>query len=489
VSLARRTVRNTALLFAARSLSKVLVFVTVVVTQNALGATGYGKFAAIVVFSNIASIFADLGLQVVFVREASRHLDNLGDFLGVSLASKLPLGVVSGGILAVSVWLLAPDLLSLVGPVFALLMVTSLANLLRSTFYATGEMRYEVVAIGGETVVLLAATLVAAATHQGVAAFVWAYALSYGFTAVYAAVVTQRRWTKLRLRFDWVLLRRLLRSGLPFALAFVLSTIYFRIDVVILKSLRGDDQVAYYNAAYKFLDGLSFIPQAAMNAVFPALAVIHLRGRDPMRDAYTRAYRLLAALGMPVAVGCVILAPQIIHLTKVPFDQSIPSLRILGASLLLIFVNNSFIFALGAMDKQLTFALLAGLSIVVNVTLNLVMIPRFAHADGYLAASWATLITEVFLFVAGYAALARYLGRLPWLRPALPIGVSGAAVAGVAYALRAHNALLVVAAAGVVYAAAMAVTGGVSRGEWRLARDALRLRRGGGGAPADPGAG
>jgi O-antigen/teichoic acid export membrane protein len=220
-----------------------------------------------------------------------------------------------------------------------------------------------------------------------------------------------------------------------------------------------------------------------MNAVFPALAVIHLRGRDPMRDAYTRAYRLLAMLGMPVAVGCVILAPQIIHITHVPFEQSIPALRILGASLLLIFVNNSFIFALGAMDKQLTFALLAGLSIVVNVTLNLVMIPRFAYADGYLAASWATLITEVFLFVAGYIALARYLGRMPWLRPAIPIALSGAAVAAVSYALRDHHTALVVAVAAVVYVGALVATGGVSPSEWRLARDSLRLRRGGAPAP------
>src|SRR5258708_30933714 len=108
MSLASRTVRNTALLFTARSLSKVLVFATVVVTQRALLATGYGQFAAIVVFSNIASIFADLGLQVVFVREASRHLSDLGSFLGATLAAKLPLAALSGVILAVSVGLPPP---------------------------------------------------------------------------------------------------------------------------------------------------------------------------------------------------------------------------------------------------------------------------------------------------------------------------------------------------------------------------------------------
>jgi len=112
------------------------------------------------------------------------------------------------------------------------------------------------------------------------------------------------------------------------------------------------------------------------------------------------------------------------------------------------------------------------------VTLNLVMIPRFPHDQGYLAASWATLITEVVLFALGYAALARYLGRMPWMRPAIPIVASGAAVALVTYALRNHNAFLAVAVAAVVYFGAMAVTGGVTRAEWRLARESLRLRRG-----------
>jgi O-antigen/teichoic acid export membrane protein len=475
--LAQRALRNTILLFVARSLSKVLVLIAVIVTTNALGANRYGDFTTIVVLSNIASIVADLGLQVVYVREASRRPDQLGDYLAVTLAAKLPLAVIGGGLLAALTALLAHQLLYLVPPVLALLVVTSLANLLRSSFYARGELGFEVVAIAGETSILLAVTEVAAHVGGDIAFYIWAYAASYAFTVVFSAVVVQRRYTALRLRWEPAALRRLLGSGMPFALAFVLSTVYFKIDTVILFRMRGDAQVGFYSAAYKFLEGLSFVPQAVMSAVFPVLSVIHLQGRGPMLAAYTRAYRLLAALGMPLAVGTAILAPTIVDIAyRASFHSATTAcLRVLGVALLLVFVNNSFIYALGAMDKQLVFALLTGLSVVVNVVLNVVMIPLFPHDQGYLASSWATLITEIFLFAAGYAALSRYLGRLPWWRPTLPIAVSGLICAAVTFVLRHHVAAAVVAAAA-AYAVAIVVTGGVSRAEIRLARESLRLR-------------
>jgi O-antigen/teichoic acid export membrane protein len=64
----KRLASNAALLLGARSLSKVLVLVTIIITQRELGATGYGEFATAIVLGNLSSILADLGLQVVFAR-------------------------------------------------------------------------------------------------------------------------------------------------------------------------------------------------------------------------------------------------------------------------------------------------------------------------------------------------------------------------------------------------------------------------------------
>ncbi|TMD92474.1 MAG: hypothetical protein E6I76_16955 [Chloroflexi bacterium] len=250
---------------------------------------------------------------------------------------------------------------------------------------------------------------------------------------------------------------------------------YFRVDLVILQALRGFEQAGDYGAANKFLDGLGFVPQAVMSAVYPALSIAATRGADQVRALYLRVYRLLALVGMPASVLCVALAPAIVADTHT-LATAAPSLRVLGATAFFLFVVNSFVFTLGAMDRQLSFAALAGASVVVNVGLNLALIPLFGADQGPVACAWATVATEALLFVAGLVVLSRYLGGLPWVRPLIPVAVSGAAMAAVAWPLRDAAQPLAVGAPVAAYCAAVLLTGALRPAELRPLIAAVRGR-------------
>ncbi len=474
MSLAQRTVRNTGMLFLARTGSRLLVFGAFLIQQHTLGATRYGEFGVVVVLSNLASIVGDGGLQIVYLREGSRRPARLEAYLSVVLAAKIPLLVGSLVTLAAMLALTSgPSLFYLLLPAFGLLAFTSVANVLRSTFYATGEMRYEAFETLSEGAILLAGTLVAALLRLGLAAYLLAYAASYLFTCVYAVIIISRRYFRPRLHFHLPASRRLLTMGLPFALVFLLNTVYFKIDVVILEALRGPTEVGYYQAGYKFLEGLSFIPQTVMNAVFPALSVLHLGQLAALRGAYTVTIKLLTAIAVPAAVALAFGAGPLMALLRV-YPQSGPAVRILALALVFLFVNNTFVFGLGAMNRQRDSVVLSVLSIAVNVSLNLIMIPLFPRATGYLACSWATVITEVFLLVAGYVMVRRQLQQLPWGREVLPVLVSGALMVGVMAVLSAQNVFWVAALGGAAYVGGLWVTGAISPDEVRMARRSLR---------------
>ncbi len=482
MSLGQRAVRSTTILFVARSASKIFVLGAFLLQQHTLGARLYGEFSLIVVLSTLSSIVGDLGLQIVYLREASRDRERMKPYLAAVLAAKVPLFLLSLGTLALLALLAGkgPGFMALVLPAFFLQVATSVANVMRSTFYATGEMRYEAVATMSEALILLVGTFFVARAHLGVSDYLWVYALSYAVTCVYAYVVIRRRYFSPAIRFDAPLARRLLQMALPFALVFFLNTVYFRIDVVILSALRPLTQVGYYTAAYKFLDGLSFIPQTVMNAVFPTLSVVHLESLAAMRFAYTATIRLLAALAMPFAVflglgAAPFLAAPFIRV----YPQSAPALQILALAIVFMFINSTFVFGLGAMDRQRDSVVLSILSIVVNVALNLILIPLLPRASGYLGSSWATVITEVFLMVAGYLMVRRRLEhRLAWARPLLPILVSGAFMAGVMGLLGGLDVFLAGFLSGLLYLAALYLTGGVSAEELRAIRSSLGRRLG-----------
>ncbi len=474
MSLAQRTVRNTGMLFAARTGSRLLVFGAFLIQQHTLGATRYGEFGVVVVLSNLASIVGDGGLQIVYLREGSRRPARLEAYLSVVLGAKIPL--LLGSLLTLAAMLAltsGPSLFYLLLPAFGLLAFTSVANVLRSTFYATGDMRYEAFETLSEGAILLVGTLVAAVLRLGLAAYLLAYAASYLFTCVYAVIIISRRYFRPRIRFHFPASRRLLTMGLPFALVFLLNTIYFKIDVVILEALRGPTEVGYYQAGYKFLEGLSFIPQTVMNAVFPALSVLHLGQLAALRSAYTVTIKLLTAIAVPAAVALAFGAGPLMALLRV-YPQSGPAVRILALALVFLFVNNTFVFGLGAMNRQRDSVVLSVLSIAVNVSLNLIMIPLFPRATGYLACSWATVITEVFLLIAGYVMVRRQLQQLPWGLAVLPVLVSGALMVGVMAVLSSQNVFWVAALGGAAYVGSLWVTGAISPEEVRMARRSLR---------------
>src|SRR6202171_2427287 len=136
--------------------------------------------------SRSGGVIADLGLQTVFIRDASRDRSVLPRCLANLLTARLLLSLVALVILAVALRLLSPALFPYTLPAFVLLLTTSYSSLLRAVFYIRGRLGYEAIAIVAESIVLLALTLVAINRRATWDAFLWVYTISYLFTCLFA---------------------------------------------------------------------------------------------------------------------------------------------------------------------------------------------------------------------------------------------------------------------------------------------------------------
>src|SRR5207302_5315822 len=281
--------------------------------------------------------------------------------------------------------------------------------------YATGILTFEAVAIIVESVVLLGGTLVGVFTHRGVDWFLWSYVAMYGFSCAYfATVISVRKMVRWGWELDVAFLSSWLRKSLPFALAFVITTLYFKIDVPILLYFRSFTEYGWYNFAYKPFESLLFVPITILNVAFPVLSVYHTQSADRLLQATMRFYRALFALGFPISVGTVVLASGINGLfdRSGQFGPAAPALAILGGGIFLMFVTNAFIAALNAADRQVLFTWAALVSLLVNVSLNFLLVPVY----GYPGAAWAADVTELALLVTGWVLVRRVLGSVPILR-------------------------------------------------------------------------
>jgi O-antigen/teichoic acid export membrane protein len=215
--LGTRAVGNSVLILAARTISRLVSLVVVIVLANSLGDTNYGRYTTLIAYSALVSVIADLGFSPLYTREAARNQEELGEYLGTLLLVKVALGVAAAVIMAVALDLGA-GLPSLVIPGAALLIATAYANLLRNTFYAVGRAEFDAIAIIAEIAIQGGLILFGAHRHAGVSYYIWAYTASFCFTIVYSLVVIQVfRLGRVRLGLDAKLVRRWVPLALPFA--------------------------------------------------------------------------------------------------------------------------------------------------------------------------------------------------------------------------------------------------------------------------------
>jgi O-antigen/teichoic acid export membrane protein len=194
-----------------------------------------------------------------------------------------------------------------------------------------------------------------------------------------------------------------LSAAYPFALTGIIAMAYARLDLVLLSAWQGDVAAGQYGAAYKLWEALGLLPSSLLDAMFPEMARLagEHEGRSRLRAILRRSGPLLAAVGMLLSAAGVTLAGRLIPLvfgraeTQAP---SIAALRILVwaiPAMFLYLLSGHILYALGH-QRRVTWAMLV--VAVVNVGLNVVVIPRWSVLGvGGVALSTAWLLCGILL--------------------------------------------------------------------------------------------
>ena len=470
-----RTIRNTALVMAARVVSRVLALAVLILMNRHLSADEYGAFATTVSISGLVAVVMDLGFNTLFQREAARDPSQLSRYLS-NLATVRPLFAIAALVVfAFGVDVFNRGELAMIPAGFVMLLLASYANLLRGSLYAVQRLGLEAIAIVAEATILLVAVIAGVLTHQGPTYYLWAYAISYGFDCVYFFVVLHWRGiARLRPSLDWHFVGTWARIGLPFALTFIITAIYYQVDQPLVTFFKGHAEGGWYASGYKVFGSVLFLPQTMLSVGFPVLSVMW-KERDPRFTwAVERFWKGLLAIGLPVTIGCVMLSPALRFIYY--YRQSEPSFQILSIGILFMFVTNAFIGALNAMERQSSFAWAAFWSMVINVGTNLVAIPLW----GYIGASWTTVLTEGALTTIGFFLLRRHLAALPIHRLSWRIVIAGLVMGGALVPFRGVTGwpvVGVIVAAALLYAIVLLLVRAIDRDEWAFVRGLLPVGR------------
>jgi O-antigen/teichoic acid export membrane protein len=424
---ARRASLDIAVQVIGRIGNLALGVVVTLIVVRALGKSGFGEWSTIFAVTQIATNFGELGLNQVAVSRAASDPAREGDWLGALVSLRLLLAIPTLLLALAGVALIAPTAtVALAGALIAATILVSAPSAIGAVFQlrVRNDLTIAIITLG--SVLWGAGAIAVAVLSKSIDAFAAAFLATAAVTTG-TTIVLALRLAPVRLVLSRERWRALLRVGLGVGAAGILVTLYVKLDQILVFELAGSQQAGLYGAAYRILDQIQFIPVSVMTTLFPLIAAAHPHDLARVRKLLQAAGEYLTMASLPALAFTLVAAHSIIALLfGSNFTEAAPALPILMGA----FVSISFGYLAGNMvvilELQSRFFRYAAIGLVVNASLNVLLIPRY----GFLAAAWITLATEVVVMsltmrtVLGTIGMRPRFGRL--LRTLLAATAMGA---------------------------------------------------------------
>jgi O-antigen/teichoic acid export membrane protein len=430
----RRVARGTFVRAAGELTAKLASVVFFVILARELGEEGFGDFIFGMSLSTVLLSAAAFGTDELLTREVARDHGRLDVLYSNIFVIKAGMLVALLGVLALIVLIggysaetrLAVEIIG-IGVALEVLLKTPFAAL-----QAFERMKYIAWALVLQRTLLAALGVAILAAGGGLVPVSVALPIAAAVAVAAAVFWLYRHVARPRFSVDrstWV---AILKGGFPLGFAVLMFTLLLKADVAMLSFLSGSNaEVGQYGAAYRLIEATMFVSWAFAGAMFPWLSRQDTGGSGSLSRGYELGMKALIAMLLPVGLGMVLYAEPLIELIYgSDYDNAVVPLRILGVMTVLFGINSLAATMMIAQNRPRDFALPAGIAIVQNLVLNLILIPPLGATGAAISATVSGFLLAGFtVYMVG-----RRFGRISVLRVAVAPVLAAAAMAAVAVA-------------------------------------------------------
>jgi len=475
-------------IFGARMVRTVVAIVSLPLIVRALGPGSYGDYTFLISTFSLSMIFVSAGVTEGAQKFAA---ENRGDgwegaVVGyyVRIAAVLALAGATAFVLATRTGVVERFLGSEFTLYFYLLagfvLLGQFRTLARRLLMAFGMERYSEPLHVGKKLLWAGVGLALVWQGYGVAGMLAGNLVASAFVAVVGFALVFRR-VSLRSVLEPIpddFPRSKLRSFNALNIVLVLLTMsLYHVDIIMLRTLVGNDATGYYKAALAIAEYVWLVPVVLESLLLHSTSELWSDGaRERIDDLAARITRYTVALTLVLVVGIAALAGRFVPLYYGSAFTPAASALLWLLPGTLGFAAARPIMAIGRAKGNLKPLILAtGAAATINVVLNAVLITRF----GMLGAAAATSVGYGSMLVF-HGVTARRIGFAPFgdFRPvglAVTTAATAAAVFPLSSALSSDIvALVLVPPVGLlVHVAAALATGVLEVGDVRTAVDSL----------------
>lgn len=236
-------------------------------------------------------------------------------------------------------------------------------------------------------------------------------------------------------RFNPEYWKKIFREALPYGLAIILSTMYFKIDVLLLSFLRDKQEIAIYGYPSSIMELLAVLPIYFMNSTLPTLTSAFQESKERVARILRLSFSFLTMMALPMVIGGLILARPLMQFIMndefltgnvVGYYGADVAFQLLLAANIFSFITNLFSFTLIASGNQGKLLKINLFGVLFNIITNLIFIPTY----GFVAAGVTTILSEILIIFLSYRECRKYV-HIPFDWPTFFKTFAAAVIMGV----------------------------------------------------------
>ncbi len=401
----RKFVTNLILLVALNLLIKPFWVLGIDRTvQNVVGAESYGLYFALFNFSMILNIMLDVGITNFNNRNIAQNRFLLHKHLSNIVGLKLILAIVYAIFSLVTAAVIGYGKIQFHLLFFLIInqFLVSFTLYLRSNISALLLFKTDsLLSVLDRTLmiaicsVLLFTNLTRGVFH--IEWFVYAQSIAYLLTTLITLAIVISKSGKFTVRFDRKFALVFLKKSYPYALLILLMAFYNRIDSVMLERLLPDPigkrEAGVYAQAFRLLDAVAMFGALVGGLLLPMFSSM-LKKEEPVRPIVILATALLFIPSVIIAVSSLLYDRDIMSLLyHSHIEDSADMLGLLMTGFIGIattYIFGTLLTANGSI-RELNYMAAGGM--LLNVVLNLILIPKYFALGSAIAAMVTQLST------------------------------------------------------------------------------------------------
>ena len=365
---------------AATTLTTLLL--TVLITRR-FGPSGYGDFTVMMAYSALFYIVADFGLNAIALRDFSVDKSKIAFYFKNLIGLRLVMSLALFAIGAVALAFFPYSSFVKIGVLIGLLTIFTQALYSSTNAVFQTKLRYDLsvlaAILGSVVILILSFASLRSFSVGGLLPIVGSYVVGGVVMVGLSLVFVRRLIGAIGIAKDLKLWRYLFLAALPLGITTIFSVVLQKTDFLLLSVLSGSEAVGLYGASYKIFEFALVFPTFFVNSIYPIMVRRFGEGQEKLKEMIKSSGLFLFAVSVLGSVVGYALAPWMIRVVAGPeFVESVQALRLLLLGLPVFYLSALFLWLLITLGKQKQIPFIYAAGAIVNVVLNVILIPRYS---------------------------------------------------------------------------------------------------------------